>query len=444
MIRRWRLVLFLGFELGLCMGARAQSGATAEKTTYLKCGRLLDVRTGELKSDQLIGVTGSRITSVASAATVRLAADAKVIDLSKSTCLPGLIDVHTHLVGRTGDEYSGGPLRRSAAEMAFDSIANARATLEAGFTTVRDLGTYRAFVDVALRDAIHAGTIPGPRMQVAGAYVTISGGAGALTNLAPDIQLPHEMRYGIADGPDQVRQRVRDIVRHGADVIKVLATGAILTPRSRPSQQEFTEEELRAAVEEAAKAGLKVAAHAHSAAGAQAAVRAGVASIEHGSLLDDETLRLMKERGVFLSLDVIASWDFWPGGKPENKPAGYPQESVDKEIISYESQQRVARRALALGVKIAFATDAGVIPHGRNAILFTNYVRLGFPPLAAIQAATVNAAELLGWAERVGTIEPGKLADIIAVPGNPLEDIALMHRVVFVLKDGHVYKGPRP
>ncbi len=448
MFLRGRVFLF-AFVLcfGCCREARAQAPPATSppgqpQTTFLRCGRLLDVRTGELKPAQLIGITGNRIASVASAATVRLAADARVIDLSKSTCLPGLMDAHTHLVGRAGDEYSGGPLRRSTAEMAFDSIPNARATLEAGFTTVRDLGTYRAFVDVALRDAINSGAVPGPRMLVAGAYVTISGGAGALTNLAPDIQLPLELRYGIADGPAQVRQRVRAIVRQGVDVIKVLATGAILTPGTKPSQQEFTEEELRAAVEEAAKAGLKVAAHAHSSAGAQAAVRAGVASIEHGSLLDEGTLRLMKDRGVFLALDVIASWDFWPGGKPENKPAGYPQESVDKEVVSYESQQRVARRAYALGVKIAFATDAGVIPHGRNAILFTNYVRLGFTPLAAIQAATVNAAELLGVADRLGAIEPGMLADVIAVHGNPLEEIALMHRVAFVMKDGQVYKSP--
>lgn len=422
--------------------ASAQQAAPAEKATAFHCGQLLDVKTGKLTAGQMILVQGNRIASVAPAAAIRLAAGTEIVDLTKLTCLPGLIDVHTHLVGSGGDEFTGGPLRRSAAQMAFESIGNARATLDAGFTTVRDLGTYRAFVDVALRDAINKGFIPGPRMLVAGAYVTISGGAGALTGYAPDIQLPLELRFGQADGADQVRQRVREIIRNGADVIKVLSTGAILTLKSQPAAQEFTYEELRAAVEEASKAGLKVACHAHSSAGAKDAIRAGVASIEHGSLLDDETLQMMREKGTFLAMDVIGSWDFWPGGKPENKPAGYPQEFLDKELVSYASQQKVARRALELGVKIAFATDAGVIPHGKNAILFSNFVKLGFTPAQAIATATINAAELLGWSDRLGSIEAGKLADIIAVSGNPLEDIKALERVVFVAKDGRILRRP--
>jgi imidazolonepropionase-like amidohydrolase len=408
----------------------------------LHCAQVLDVKTGKLAAGQMILVEGNRIASIAPAAAVRLASKTELVDLTRQVCLPGLIDVHTHLVGSSGDEFSGGPLRRSAAQMAFESIGNAKATLEAGFTSVRDLGTYRAFVDVALRDAIAKGLVPGPRMQAAGAYVTISGGAGALTGYAPDIELPLELRFGQADGADQVRQRVREIIRHGAEVIKVLSTGAILTLKSQPAAQEFTYEELRAAVEEAGKAGLKVACHAHSAAGAQAAIRAGVASIEHGSLLDDETLLLMREKGTFLALDVIGSWDFWPGGKPENKPPGYPEEFLRKELISYESQQRVARRAFALGVKVAFATDAGVIPHGRNAVLFPTYVKLGMSPLQAIQSATITASELLGWSDRVGTIEAGKLADVIAVPANPLHDVAVLQKVEFVMKDGQVFRRP--
>ena len=277
-----------------------------EKSTALHCGQMLEVKTGKLIPDQMILMQGEKIAVVGPAASIRLSSATEIIDLTKLTCLPGLIDVHTHLVGSGGDEYSGGPLRRSAAQMAFESIRNARATLEAGFTTVRDLGVYRAFVDVALRDAIEKGIVPGPRMFVAGAYVTISGGAGALTGYAADIELPLELRYGQADGADQVRQRVREIIRHGADVIKVLSTGAILTLKSQPASQEFTYEELRAAVEEAGKAGLKVACHAHSSAGARDAIRAGVASIEHGTLLDDETLQLMREKGTFLALDNIA------------------------------------------------------------------------------------------------------------------------------------------
>ncbi len=414
----------------------------AAKSIALHCGQLLDVKSGKMLAGQMVLIEGEKISAIAPAASIRLTTSTEVVDLTKLTCLPGLIDVHTHLVGSGGDEYSGGPLRRSAAQMAFDSIRNARATLDAGFTMVRDLGTFRAFVDVALRDAIEKDIVAGPRMLVAGAYVTISGGAGALTGYAPDIELPLELRYGQADGADQVRQRVREIIRHGADVIKVLSTGAILTLKSQPASQEFTYEELRAAVEEASKAGLKVACHAHSSAGARDAIRAGVASIEHGTLLDDETLQLMHERGTFLSLDNIASWDFWPGGKPENKPAGYPGEFVRKEVISFESQKNVGRRALALGVKIAFATDAGVIPHGQNAKLFANYVKLGMTPLQAIQTATINASDLLGWGDRTGSLESGKLADVIAVAGDPLQDVTLLEKVAFVAKGGQVFRRP--
>jgi len=220
----------------------------------------------------------------------------------------------------------------------------------------------------------------------------------------------------------------------------VLATGAILTLGSQPGAPEFTLEELRAAVDEANKAGLKVAAHAHSSAGAQNAIRAGVASIEHGTLLDDESLLLMKEHGVFLMMDAFASWDFWPS--LEEKPAGYPQEFLDKEKVSYASQVRVLRRAVELGVRIAFGTDAGVIPHGKNARLFQVYVKSGMKPLDAIRTATLNGAELLGWSDRVGSIDEGKLADIIAVRENPLEDITTLERVAFVMKDGRVVRAP--
>jgi imidazolonepropionase-like amidohydrolase len=437
-----RRVFLLMMVSALPLSAQPPAAPAPARNLALHCGQVLDVKTGQLAAGQMILISGEKIAGMAPAANLRLTAETKIVDLTKMTCLPGLMDVHTHLVGSSGDEYSGGPLRRSAAQMAFESIRNARATLDAGYTSVRDLGTYRAFVDVALRDAIEEGILPGPRMAVAGAYVTISGGAGALTGYAPDIQLPLELRFGQADGPDQVRQRVREIIRNGADVIKVLATGAILTLKSQPAAQEFTYEELRAAVEEAGKAGLKVACHAHSSAGAKDAIRAGVASIEHGTLLDDEALQMMRDRGTFLALDVLGTWEFWPGGKPENKPAGYPEEFLRKELVSYASQQEVARRAFKLGVKIAFATDAGVIPHGRNPVLFAVYVRLGLTPLQAIQTATINAAELLGWSDRVGTLEAGKWADVIAVPENPLADISTLQRVAFVMKAGRIFKAP--
>lgn len=416
-----------------------------EQVTAIRCGRLLDVRSGELLANQIILISGNRITGVSSESATTVPADARRIDLSQFTCLPGLMDAHTHLVdGPPGNESFNWarPLMRSGAQMAFEGAVNARATIEAGFTSVRDLGTYRAFVDVALRDAIERGAVPGPRMQPAGAYITISGGAGALTGFAPDVELPLELRFGVADGPDKVRERAREIIRRGAGVVKVLATGAILTLGSQPGAPEFTVEELRAAVDEAHKAGLKVAAHAHSSAGARNAIHAGVASIEHGTLLDDDTLRLMKERGVFLMMDVFASWDFWPGGTPEGKPANYPAEFVEKEKVSYASQVRVFRRAVELGVRIAFGTDAAVIPHGRNARLFAVYVKNGMKPLDAIRTATLNNAELFGWADRVGALEAGKLADIIAVRGNPLDDITTLEHVVFVMKDGKLFRGP--
>jgi imidazolonepropionase-like amidohydrolase len=237
-----------------------------------------------------------------------------------------------------------------------------------------------------------------------------------------------------------VRQRVREIARRGAGVIKVLATGAILTLGSRPGGQEFTYEELRAAVEEAEKNGLRVAAHAHSPAGAKDAVRAGVASIEHGSLLDDEALLLMKEHGTFLMCDALASWDFWPGGTPEKAPEGYPPEFVAKEKISYAGYLNTLHRAIELGVRIAYGTDAAVIPHGQNARLFRTYVSAGMTPWQALKTATVEASELLGWADRIGSVETGKFADIIAVSGDPLADVSLLENVVFVMKDGVVYR----
>jgi imidazolonepropionase-like amidohydrolase len=422
--------------------ATLAQGMEPDTVRILRCGRLLDVVEQKVLKDQAVTVTGNRITSIEPADKAQLAAAAETVDLGDFTCLPGLIDAHTHLVDRSdGEAYNWAkPLMTSGAEMALWSLPNARKTLLAGFTTVRDMGTYRAFVDVALRDAIDRGTVPGPRMQPSGAYVTISGGAGALTGFAADVELPLELRFGQADGPDQVRQRVREIARRGAGVIKVLATGAILTLGSRPGGQEFTYEELRAAVEEAEKNGLKVAAHAHSPAGAKDAVRAGVASIEHGSLLDDEALLLMKEHGTFLMCDALASWDFWPGGTPDNAPDGYPPEFVDKEKVSYAGYLKVLRRAIELDVRIAYGTDAAVIPHGQNARLFRTYVSAGMTPWQALRSATVEAATLMGWEDRVGSLQAGKFADLVAVSGDPLADITLLENVAFVMKDGVVYR----
>jgi imidazolonepropionase-like amidohydrolase len=417
----------------------ASSQSAAPPVKVLRCGRMLDVRSGKVLTNQVIVVTGNRITAVGPAGSVQIPANAEQIDLSSAFVLPGLIDVHTHLIDDAETYDVAGPLKKSAAQMAFGSIPHAQATLDAGFTSVRDVGTYRAFIDVALRDAIDRGIVAGPRMQPAGAYVTITGGAGALTGLAPDVSLPLELRFGVADGPDQVRQRVRELIRNGVGVIKVLATGAVLTPGSQPSAEEFTYEELRAAVEEAHKAGLRVAAHAHGAAGAKNAIRAGVSSIEHGSFLDEEALQMMKEKGVFLVADPYNDEAILNA-----RPKGYLDEFIEKEKLAGESQRRVIRRAIELGVRIAFGTDAAVIPHGDNAKQVPVYLRLGMSPIAAIRTATTEAAELMGWADRVGSIEVGKLADIIAVRDNPLEDVTTLERVVFVMKDGRVFKNRLP
>ena len=433
--KRWASCMVALFLLTACGGGSLQ--AQTIDTTVLRCGRLLDVRSGVLLPDQVVVVSGNRIAAVGPAAAVEIPANATVVDLSQTTVLPGLIDVHTHLTSVVSDTADNAfPLKKTGAEMALQGVANARDTLAAGFTSVRDVGPARAFVDVALRDAIEQGLIPGPRIQAAGAYVTISGGAGDVTGFAPDIELPRELRFGVANGADQVRERVREIIRHRAGVIKVLATGAVLTLHSQPGAQEFTYEELRAAVEEAEKAGLRVAAHAHGTAGAKAAIGAGVHSIEHGSFLDDEALALMKERGTFLVPDLYNHEIILEGGK-----IGYPAEYIEKERLAGEAQRRTFQRALALGVRIAYGTDAAIFPHGDNGRQFGVYVRYGMSPLAAIQSATTEAAELLGWADRIGSIEEGKLADIIAVRENPLQKIDALERVVFVMKDGRVFKN---
>ena len=411
--------------------AIAQTTGAPPVRTELRCGAVLDVRSGKLLSRQTIVVSGNKIVSIVPSAASK---DAASIDLSSLTCLPGLIDMHTHLTDSDGAYDLARPMKLTGAQMAFESIPNAKATLMAGYTTVRDVGAFRAFVDVALRDAIDQGIVPGPRIVPAGAYVTISGGAGTLSGFAPDIELPLELRYGVADGPDQVRQRVREIIRHGAGVIKVLSTGAVLTMGSQPGAQEFNEDEIRAAVEEATKAGLKVACHAHAPAGIKAAVRAGVASIEHGSFVDEEALQMMKQHGTYLVPDM---YDDAVIMADKSLPAEYHA----KEKIAGDAQRWGVRRAIALGVKIAFGTDAAVIKHGDNGKQFDTYVNIGMTPLFAIQTATINAADLLGWPDRVGALETGKFADIIAVRGNPLENIRTLENVLFVMKDGTVYKN---
>jgi len=406
--------------------------------TAIRAGTLVDVEAGKVLRDQLIVVRGDKIVSV-EAAPGHVPAGAKVIDLSKYTVTPGLIDCHTHLIGAETNADFLLPLERSAAQETLDGVVHARRTLLAGFTTVRDVGTFRAYLDVALRDYINSGLVMGPRMAVAGAYITVSTGGGEVTGMATDIVLPPEMRLGVANSATEVRQRVREILNHGADMIKVIATGAVLAAGTKPGVQEYSEEEIHAAVTEAAKYGARVAAHAHGAAGINAAVKAGVASIEHGSLLDDESVRLMKEHGTYLVSDLIDGEYIREVGTAQ----GWPAEIMRKSEEVAKLKHIGLRKAVSAGVKMAFGTDSGVYPNGENAQQFPLLVKYGgMTPMQVLQSATINAATLIGWQDKVGSIAPGKSADIVAVEGDGLADVGKFAHVAFVMKTGTVYKAP--
>ena len=400
--------------------------------TRIRAGRLVEVVAGEVLTDQLLIARGERIESVGPYD------DGPVdVDLSNHTVLPGLIDCHAHLIGEVESGHGYAALvQRTGAQEALSGVRNARDTIMAGFTSVRDVGTFRAFVDVALRDAIEAGDVLGPRMLCAGAYVTSSGGGGDVTGLAPDVDavVPRDLRFGVANSPDEVRKVVREILHGGADFIKVIATGAVLTEGTVPSAPEFSEAEIRAAVEEAALYETHVAAHAHGAEGIKRAVRAGVRSIEHGSLMDDESIALMAEHGTFLVADVwMGDWSIEQGERE-----GWSPDVMRKLRETTDVQREGFAKAVEAGVRIAFGTDSGTYPHGMNAKQFASMVKYGMTPLEAIRSATVVAAELLGWRDRVGALEPGLFADLVAVEGDVMNDVDLLTDVAFVMKGGRV------
>jgi imidazolonepropionase-like amidohydrolase len=414
------------------------SAAAAGQVTIIKAGRLVDPDQGTVLTDQVIAIRANKVEAVGR--NVAIPSNATVIDLSKMTVLPGLINCHTHLAdGKYGEGDPLFQLKKSASQAVLESIANARATLESGFTTVRDVGVYPALNDVALRDAINNGYIIGPRMFVAGAYITITGGAGAMTGLAPDIQLPWDFRYGEANSPWEVRQRVRLLAHNGADHIKVLSTGAVLTHGSNPKSQEFTPEELQAAVDEASHFGLRVAAHAHAPEGIKNAIRAGVASVEHATLIDDEGIALAKQRGTYLVMDIYDDECIQEDGRKGSMPTDFLEHDRDLG----EAQRQNFRKALKAGVKLAFGTDAGVCPYGIDARQFAYMVKYGMTPMQAIQSATSSAADLIGRSSEFGSIKPGRYADLIAVAGDPLQDVSLLENVQFVMKDGKIYKPGR-
>lgn len=410
------------------------AAAAPPKVVYIKAGRLFDGTGDALKVDQVIAIEGDRIRAVGSFSDAAIPAGAEVIDLSGSTILPGLIDAHTHL-GSRADRYDEiAKFKDTPNHSAFAAVLNARRTLEAGFTTVRDVGS-RPFLACDLRDSIDEGFLVGPRIVASGPGISITGGHGDLNRYAPQVRVamfPDQRDFKIADGVDQVRQVVRAQVKHGVDVIKVNASGGVLSRGDAPGAPQYSVEELRVLVEEAHAAGRKVAAHAHGAQGIKNAVLAGVDSIEHGSLIDDEGIRMMIERGTWLVADIYND-DYLLGKAVEFH---LPAESIAKEKAIGQLQRDNFARAVKAGVRIAYGTDAGVYPHGDNGKQFYYMVKYGLTPAQALRSATSGAAELLGRADQVGRIAPGMLADLIGIAGDPLADIRAMENVGFVMKGG--------
>ena len=420
--------VFLTAATGQSLGQQAEK--TAAKRTLVRAGHVLDVKTGKVADAQTIVVVGDTIQSIAPTASVTAEAGDAVVDLGGMTVMPGLIDVHTHLtMNPEFDPYR--ELISTSAKEAINGVVNARTTLMAGFTTVRNVGA-SGFVDVDLRDAINAGQVAGPHMQVSGPLLGITGGH-CDENLLP-IEY-HVVSDGVADGIAQVQHQVRQNIKYGADLIKICATGGVLSKGDDPQASQYTLEEMQAIVADAHRLGRKVAAHAHGAQGILWATEAGVDSIEHGSYINDEAIAEMKKRGTYLVPTLyLEDWMLEKG----HLPAFYHQKMVD---VSAVAKQNI-KHAMQEGVKIALGTDAAVYPHGLNAHELDVYVnQLGMSSLAALQSATVNAADLMGWTAKTGTLEPGKWADIIGVEKNPLDDVRVLEDVKFVMKAGVVYKS---
>lgn len=405
------------------------SSAQTATRTLVRTGHLLDVKTGAEPAAQTIIVTGNRITAIAPTASTPKQVGDTEIDLTKYTVMPGLIDVHTHLTMTTNfDPYF--ELSMTPAKEAIIGVENAKVTLEAGFTTVRNVGA-NDFTDVALRDEINAGHIPGPHMQVSGPALGITGGH------MDENLLPYEYHVhgqAVADGIPAVQHQVRENIKYGADLIKIGATGGVLSKGDDPQASQYTLEEMQAIVADAHRLGRKVAAHAHGGQGILWASEAGVDSIEHGSYLNDEGIAMMKKHGTyFVPTAYLIDWMQQYG----NLPPLYQQKM--KDVSAVEKQNAI--KAIKAGVKVALGTDAAVYPHGLNAHEVDVYVnQFGMSPLQGIQTGTINAADLMGWTDKIGTIEPGKWADIIAIDGDPLKDVKILQHVPFVMKSGMVYK----
>jgi len=405
--------------------------AQTTRQVAVHAGRLLDVKTGKMLADQTLVIEDGRIVSMAASAEAKIPTDAVRIDLPNATVLPGLIDAHTHLTSEPRFGYDR--LAISVPREALIGAKNARVTLLAGFTTARNVGA-RGFTDVALRDAINAGDVPGPRLLVSGPPLSITGGH-CDNNMLPSEY--HATSDGAADGVAAVQHKVRENIKYGADLIKVCATGGVLSLGDNPQHSQYTVEEMKAIVADAHRLGRKVAAHAHGAEGIRWAAEAGVDSIEHGSYIDDAGIAAMKEHGTYL-VPTLYLGD-WMMENAEQTHMPPPLMAKAREVIP-AARQNIAH-AFTSGVKVAFGTDAAVYPHGLNGREFAVMVKLGLTPLQAIQAATVNAADLLGWSGKVGSLEPGAWADVVAVDGDPVKDVTTLERVKFVMKGGEVVKN---
>lgn len=411
----------------LCLGLVPPT-AQAE-TFYVKSAKLIDPIEGKLRNDPLVTIVDDRITEVAFGSGAP--AGAKVIDLGEATLLPGLADMHTHLTYYATDNgYES--LAVSYTDEAIRGVANARKTLMAGFTAARNLGA-GGYSDVSLRDAIDSGRVPGPRLQVSGPALGITGGH-CDSNLLP--QQYGVKAEGVADGPWAVREKVREVSKYGADVVKFCATGGVLSKGTSVGARQYTLEEMQAIVDEAHTRGMTVAAHAHGTEGIRFAIRAGVDSVEHSSLIDDEGIKLAKENGTWLSMNIYATEYLLAEGEKN----GLLPESMEKAAFVHERRRANFARAVKAGVNMVFSTDSAVIPHGDNAKQFSRMVDLGMSPMQAIRAATTQAAKLLRWEGQTGAVAPGYFADMIAVRGNPLEDISELERVMFVMKGGEIVR----
>lgn len=422
-----------GLTLGIVTIAVAFGSAVSAQTevVVLRAGELIDGTHAEPQRPAVVVIEGDRIAAVGE--DVPVPRDATVIDLGDATLLPGLIDLHTHLTDKVGIHWEEVLVETTPAQAALHGAANALTTLRSGFTSCRDMGPTWPYVDVDLRDAIDEGVIPGPRMMVAGNYVSATGGAGDARQFSIYVDVP--IVQNLADGVDAVRRVVRTNLKNGADFVKILATGAVLSRGIPPGAQQYSDEELRVAVEEANRWGRAVASHAHGTEGIKAAIRAGVRTIDHGSMLDEEAVRLLKDSDATSYVPTL-----YVGAAilEQGQALGIPSSEIERmrQVMQYQNDS--FRLALAAGLEIGFGTDAGVFAHGENAREFAMRVELGEDPMASIVSATGTSARIMGWEDRVGTVEVGKLADLIAVGGDPLEDITELERVIWVMKGGAV------